>query len=216
MFAARLIFLVFSLALLPRLAEAAPLARDLGAGLIYVRVRELPGDLPTQPAGPAPACVVDVRYAPADRDVASAFSAWLKFRATVRSPVFVLANRETSVELRRVIREPHRGTGIVVIGIAGPDFEPDVAVRSTPENEKLAYEALGKETPLSALLADHPDKLRNDEARLARPSAPPPEDEPADTAKPGSPGVDATLQRAVHLHRSLVALRRNQGNRGGG
>lgn len=211
--AGRLALLAFTLGLLPAFA-AAPLERDLGQGLSYVRVRELPGDLPGQPTGPTPACVVDVRYVAADRDVAAAFSAWLKFRASARSPVLVLANRETSLELRRVLQEPHRGTGLVVIGIAGPGFEPDVAVRSTPEDEKMAYGALGQATPLAALVTDHPDKPRNDEARLAK--APIPEVEHPEPGGSGSPGVDATLQRAVHLHRSLIALRRNQNSRGGG
>ena len=188
---------------------AVPEVRDLGRGLAYVRIRVLPGDLPGNPVGLAAACVVDVRYAPAGREAVVAFIAWLKFRATPRSPVFVLANRETSAELRTALRESHRGTGIAVIGIPGPGFEPDVVVRSNPEAEKAAYAALDGGTPVSVLLTDHPDKVRNDEARLAKsPMASLADEAPAVGESPMIP-VDAALQRAVHLHRSLVALRRN-------
>ena len=108
-----------------------PLERDLGQGLVYVRVRELPADLPAKPTGKVPACVIDVRYVRASPEAATAFSAWLRFRATTRSPVLVLANRETSAELRQALRPPHQGSGIVVIGIPRADFEPDGAVKAT-------------------------------------------------------------------------------------
>lgn len=183
--------------------SAAPLERDLGQGLVYVRARELPGDLPAQPAGVVPPCVLDLRYVAAGREVAAAFSAWLKFRASTRTPVFVLANRETSPELRRALGEPHRGTGIAVIGIAGHDFVPDVPVRATPESERAAYDALDQGTPLAALLTDNPDKARNDEARLLQAPVPAPKAE-----TPPAATIDATLQRAVHFHRALGALRR--------
>lgn len=184
-------------------AGAAPLVHDLGQGLVYVRVRELPGDLPAQPAGAAAPCVLDLRYVVAGRDATAAFSAWLKFRASPRTPVFVLANRETSPELRRALDEPHRGAGIAVIGIPGLDFAPEVPVRATPESERAAYEALDQGKPLAALLRDNPDKERNDEARLLQPSVAPPKTGEAQAAT-----IDASLQRAVHLHRALAALRR--------
>jgi hypothetical protein len=148
-----------------------------------------------------------VRYVAAGPEVAVAFAAWLKFRATPRSPIFVLANGETSADLRRVLRTPHRGTGLAVIGIPGPDFEPDVAVRSRAEEERAAYAAAEKEVPLATLLADNPGKIRHDEARLAKAPRTAPEGEANPAADPPVP-VDATLQRAVHLHRSLRALRR--------
>jgi hypothetical protein len=195
--------------LLPLVAAAAVVERDLGQGLAYFRVRELPGDLPGNPAGAAPACVVDVRFVAAGRDAAAAFAAWLKFRATPRSPVLVLANRETSPELRQALHEPHRGTGVAVIGIAGLGFTPDVSVRSTPEKEKAAYEAFDRGAALAALLTDNPDKVRNDEARLARNSAAIEGEGTPSGGKPAPVEVDATLQRAVHLHRALLALRRN-------
>jgi hypothetical protein len=181
--------------------------RDLGDGLGYVRIRELPADLPARAANPPAALVVDVRYVAAGAEAATAFAAWLEFRATPRTPIFVLANRDTSGELRAVLRGPHRGSGLAVIGLPGPNFEPDLAVRSTADDERAAYDAVEKDTPLATVLTDQPNKVRRDEARLARPLSAEPEAESGGEAARAIP-VDAPLQRALHLHRALRALRR--------
>lgn len=185
---------------------AAPPVRDLGDGLGYVRIRELPADLPAQATGGPNSLVVDVRYVTAGPEAAAAFGAWLEFRAAPRTPLFVLANRDTSLALRAVLRGPRRGAGLAVIGLPGPDFAPDLAVRTTVEEERAAYGAVEKDTPLATVLTDQPNKVRHDEARLSRPLAvePTAESEEAPRAIP----VDAPLQRALHLHRALRALRR--------
>jgi hypothetical protein len=192
-------------------ASAAPAERDIGNGLVYVRVHKLPGDLPAKPAGRVPPCIVDLRYVDADADAAAAFVAWLKFRATPRSPLFVLANAETSSALLKPLAGHERATGIVVVGIEHPPFHPDVTVRGSPEEERRAYDALEAGAPIGSLLADNPNKVRNDEAslskdRLAEASADAADDTLAGKRSP--PPIDATLQRAVHLHRALVALKK--------
>ena len=53
---------LLSLLLFPVLAFAAPLEREVGAGLIYIRVHKLPEDLPPRPVGRVPPCIVDLRY----------------------------------------------------------------------------------------------------------------------------------------------------------
>lgn len=190
---------------------AAPLEADLGQGLRLYRLAALPADLPPRVEGSRPPpCVIDVRYLSTDEAGALAFTAWLRFRATPRSPVFVLANRETSAALRRALRETGGRGGIVAIGIAAGDFVPDVAVPAKPEDERQAFDALASGTPVAALLTENPNKVRNDEASLTRSSTPPPAEEP-DAAGPATskrPPPDAALQRAVHLHRTLVALRK--------
>lgn len=202
------VFLLGFLAVLAVPGRAAPRVRDLGEGLEYVRIRDLPADLPPNPPGMPPPCVVDVRYVAAGPEVSAAFAAWLKFRASPRSPIFVLANRDTATELRRVLWGPHRGSGLAVVGLPGLDFAPDIAVRSTAEDERAAYAALENDLPLSVLITDQPDKVRHDEARLARVTP----EAPAAATVPGAARaipVDAALQRAVHLHRAWRALRRN-------
>lgn len=192
---------------------AAPLERDLGQGLRLYRLHALPADLPPpgDAAGrPAP-CVVDVRYLRADTDAATAFEAWLRFRAKPRVPVFVLANGETSNALLRSLASRPAGAGIVLIGVPAKNLEPDVAVKTGADEERKAYDALENGASIAALLTDNPDKVRNDEAslskdRLAEASAGAVADAAAPKRTP--PPIDATLQRAVHLHRSLIALRK--------
>lgn len=190
----------------------AAVERDVGNGLVYVRVHQLPADLPPKPAGRVPPCVIDVRYLEADADAAKAFGAWLKFRATPRSPVFVLANGGTAPALLEIVAAHDKGTGIAVVGIETARFHPDVPVKSTAEDERRAYDALEKGAELATLLADNPRKVRNDEASLNRdrPATPLP---PVNDDGPGAesaarPVIDATLQRAVHLHRALVAMKK--------
>ncbi len=202
---------VFSFVFLSGVALAAPLSQELGQGLSYVRVHELPGDLPSQSEGRPPPCVIDIRYVQAEPDVATAFFAWVKFRATVRSPIFVLANADTSEALLRPFADHERGAGVVVIGAARRTFRPDLAVNISEEAERRAYNALEQGTPLTKLVTDYPDKIRNDEASLSKdlPAPPPGEVAPAGPASGRqAPMIDAALQRAMHLHRALVALKR--------
>ena len=95
------------------------------------------------------------------------------------------------------------------VGVAGPGFEPDVAVKVAPEQERAALAALRRGAPLDELLRENREKIRNDEASLLRER--PVDGEAADStaAKAGTAAViDLTLQRAVHVHRTLLALKR--------
>jgi hypothetical protein len=178
---------------------------------VYFRLRELPADLPAQPAGRPPPCIVDVRYLNADADAAAAFASWLKSRATPRTPVFVLANADTSRPLLAALAQHERGAGIAVVGIERGMFRPDVAVKASAEDERRAFLALEQGTPIATLLTDNPNKVRNDEASLSPDRSAQPTAQPTDgsrTEKRDAPPIDATLQRAVHLHRALVALKR--------
>lgn len=192
-------------------AAAAPVERDLGGRLVYLRLHHLPADLPAKPAGAVAPCVVDVRYVEADVDAATAFAAWVRFRATLRTPVFVLANADTSAALRRQLAGHERATGIVVVGLEQGPFHPDVAVKGSAADERRAYDAFEQGAAVSVLLTDNPTKVRNDEASLAKDRLAEASAEAADDALPGKnppPPIDVTLQRAVHLHRALVALRK--------
>lgn len=204
--------LAVALGLLDVGAWAAPLERDLGQGLRYFRLKQLPSDLPGQSEpGPALPCVVDVRYLPADAEAAATFDAWLRFRATPRAPVFLVANGETSPALLRLLAQRETGAGIVLVGARSRQFEPDIAVPVSSDQEQRAYAALTDGVPVTALLTDNPDKVRNDEAslsgdRLAEASADATSPDPL--ANGPRPPLDVALQRAVHLHRALLALRK--------
>ena len=205
---------VLSFGLLAACAGAAPLERDLGQGLGYVRLKQLPADLPAAESGRAKACVLDARYSAADADAATAFAAWLKFRATPRAPVFVLVNADTAPALQAGLKAHDPAGGVVIIGVASSRLNPDSTVVITPEEERRAYDALADGATIEALLADNPGKVRSDEASLAKGQPndlpPVPAELPGDAppAKRSGPPVDAALQRAVHLHRALLALKK--------
>lgn len=200
---------LMALSLLWTAGQAAPLERDLGEGLGYVRLQELPGDLIPSDASHVIPSVVDVRYLLADTASASAFEAWLNVRVRSRAPVFVLANEATSPEVLQLLSRRTAGSGVVVVGTQAQQFEPDIRVLTTRDNERRAYEALAEGASLGSLLTDNPGKVRHDEASLSRDR---PEEATAEPAGKGGtaerPPLDITLQRAVHLHRALMALRK--------
>jgi len=195
-------------ALLGPAAAAAP-ARDLGRGLAYYRVHELPADLPAPPGARPGPCVVDLRFARAGEAGASALRAWVRAGATARTPVFLLENEATSAALRAAL--PGNGpAGLIVLAPASEGLAADITVRVTADADRGAYDLLEKGASLESLLADNPDKPRVDEEYLEKEhlsdaDAP---DVATGGASPPQPPVDAMLQRAVQLHRGLLALKR--------
>jgi hypothetical protein len=188
-------------------AESA-LDRDLGAGLAYRRVGELPRDLPAPVPGRPPALVLDLRFLAAGEEGAAALTAWLEARAAQGGLVFVLGNGDTAGPVRQALAERRRGPGVVVVGRPAEGFAPDLAVSTTAARERAAWDALAAGTPPATLLRDHPDKERNDEARLARGTSALPAPAAGAAASRAPPPHDGALQRAVHLHRTLLALRK--------
>lgn len=201
-----LLFLVAAAA-----ASAAPLARDLGRNLAFLRVHSLPADFPSPTAARNQPCVLDLRYARVDDASAAALWNWIRSRATARTPVFILANAATDRNLLAAT-SPAAISHVLVIGTTAGGFTPDIAVPSSPEAERRAYDALENGADVATLLVENGDKARNDEASLSRDRSTEPAEPAAgaDDARPRTtpPPVDAALQRAVHLHRALVALKK--------
>ncbi len=198
---------------------AAPLERDLGRGLTYLRVTQLPADLPTKAPAPHKALVLDLRYVGADATAGKAFEAWLGFHASAHSPLTILINAETSPLLLHVFLAAPLPPGVITLGPASSEFKADVAVEVSPPADRLAYDALANGTPVEELVAHKLDKPRRDEAELAREHANGSTDDdseepaPKAAATPAAPAVevpvtDLLLTRAVQLHRALLALRR--------
>jgi len=194
--------------------RAAPIERDLGQGLVYFRVHTLPGDLPAAVLVGGHPCVLDVRYVPGGDVEATALLGWLKRQAGIHNPVFLLANNETSGVLLAPLNSPDAVIGLVIVGASAPNFSPDVALIVAPGDERRAYDALEKGATIDSLISDRVIKSRNDEAALARArlsdnGADEPEAAPAAASAAQPPSViDPVLQRAVQLHRSLLALKR--------
>jgi hypothetical protein len=220
-----LLFVFFS-ALALR-AHAAPLVRDLGEGLVYFRISTLPADLPTAEAARKQPCVLDVRYVRGDPSAGTALDAWLKFHATSRTPVLLLINAETEATVLASLAARLPAAGLVVIGTASPGLTPDLVLKITPTEERRAYDALATGATIESLLNDNPTKIRDDEARLVKdyarrpdPAAPTvapltddypsaaTDSERTTSNKPSVAPIDSALQRAVHLHRALKALKK--------
>ncbi len=190
----------------------ATLVRDLGQGLTYYRVHEIPQDQPSPgPAMRPGACVLDLRYAKADEMGASVLKDWVMLNVSPRTPFFILENAQTDPALLAVL--PAKGpAGLVVLAPVSARIAPAIAVQVNPEDDRRAYDALEKGADVQSLLSDFPDKPRIDEAYLekehiADSDAP---DIPSDKPLPPRPLVDAMLQRAVQLHRGLLALKKLQ------
>jgi hypothetical protein len=214
--------LALLLAAAPGLSFAAParLERDLGHGLAYCRVHSLPADLPAASGKPG-AVVLDLRYARGDDSAAPALGAWLKVHCTATTPVFVLVNAETAPALLAYLAAIAPPAGLVTLGATSPRFEPDIALKISPAAERVAYDALEHGTPLDSLLTDSSVKPRHDEASIAQertgapgdattgdPDASDADETTAATPAAPPPVIDYALQRAVHLHRALLALRK--------
>jgi hypothetical protein len=203
--------LLLAATLLAQVASAATLTRDLGQGLTYYRVHEIPQDQPAPVSGRPGACVLDLRFAKADELGASALKSWVMFNVSRHAPIFILENAETDPALLAVF--PSRGpAGMIVLAPASARIAPEIAVIVSPEDDRKAYDAIEKGADIQSLLSDYPDKPRVDEAYLekehiADSEAP---DLPADKPAPPRPMIDAMLQRAVQLHRGLIALKKLQ------
>ncbi len=191
--------------------QAAALERDLEDRLRYHRVHELPADLPAADSARQRPWVLDLRFVAADAAESAAVQRWLQAGAGPRNPVFVLVNRETSGDLLRILNELVGTPGLLTLGVPVPLFQPDIVVQQRAEDERRAYDAIANGAPLTAVLRENPEKERNDEASLSRDRL------AAATAdlsgeqggtKPDRPPVDLALQRAVHLYRSLLALKK--------
>jgi hypothetical protein len=199
-------------------APAEPFARDLGKGLTYCRVHVLPADLPAA-SGPHGAVVLDLRYARVEAGATAALASWLKSRSAA-APAFVLLNAETAPEVLAYFNSHEPTAGLVTLGADSPGFTPDLPLQISATAERTAYEALEHGTKVEKLLTDPADKPRHDEAAIAQERTTPADDpvapdtdlaDPAAASAPPAPPppvTDYVLLRAVHLHRSLVALRK--------
>jgi hypothetical protein len=190
-------------------AWPATLVRDLGQGLTYYRVHQLPQDQPAPASGRPGACVLDLRYAKSDEPDATVLKDWVMFNVSARKPIFILENAQTDPALLAVL--PARGpVGLIILAPGSAKIGPDITVSVAPEADRQAYDALERGADVSSLLADYPDKPRVDEAYLEKEHIPDSEspDLPTDKPLPPRPLVDAMLQRAVQLHRGLVALKK--------
>ena len=189
---------------------------ELGDGLAYMRVRSLATAAETLDAvlPQGRALVLDLRAGQASVEDPAVLGALLA-RRRGPGPLYILVGPQTPAAFRVPLsRLP---SGALTLGIAGSVPAPAVVIDQAPDADRRAYEALDADTPLEQLVSGKIEKERFDEASLVKEfengnpyAEPPPSPDPAGT-KPAEPKdaipTDRVLQRALHLHRALAALK---------
>ncbi len=204
------LLLALSTLLLAPCSSASELT-DLGQGLGYLRVHEL--EIAIKPIAGNNALVLDLRHTTATPETVTVFAAALADRAA-GSSLFVLVSPDTPADLAVALKG-----SLVTLGIKGSQPVPQVVVDQTPEADRAAYDALESGTALASLISGKIEKERFDEASLVHefknglPGNPPERGVTGTNPGPaaagsGAPLTDRVLQRAVHLHRALLALKR--------
>lgn len=193
---------------------------DLGRGLRFLQLAAGTSDSAFAAALAAPALVLDLRLAPAEPAVDARLHDLLA-RATAARPLFILLGRETPDTLRVAI--PAAAPGLLTLAAKGSNIAAGVLITVDPTRDRAAAEALATGKPPRELVEERIEKARYDEARLARDHAnghrEREEAEPAPAADPAAkpegkaataepPLQDLLLQRAVFIHRGLLALGR--------
>jgi hypothetical protein len=155
------------------------------------------------------ALVLDLRYVADAKDAAQAINALNNQPA--KPPLYILVSPETPKDVAAVIERT--STPLVTLGIHDSRPKPEVEVTQSAADDRAAYQALENGTSLAALVSGKIDKDHFDEAELvkefksgnadARPPTGNASASPAPTIL-----TDRVLQRALHLHLALQALKR--------
>ncbi len=208
-----LLLLFIVLSFLSSALATAP--ADLGQGLAYLRVHSLAADYQSIDAAvrDSRALVLDLRYIDAPPGSLKTLQDSLA-RRPAAATLFVLLSPATPDGLAATLP-----ANAFTLGIPQLNPAPKITVQQTPAADRQAYDALETGTPLSALITGKIEKERYDESSLVQDfrngnsnPAPPPLPNPTTgnaAAPPGKvpPPTDRVLQRALHLHRALLALR---------
>lgn len=205
----------------PAASPAAADPSDLGRGLRYFRAGALVTDLAALGAALASGpLVLDLRAAQGDAVSTARLQELLAQRssaAPASSPLFVLLSADTPADIRSAVPA---SPVVVTLGCAGPGFAPALVVSTDLAHDRAAIAELAAGRPARDLIGVKLDKPRFDEAHLARnhasghhsedqqSSTTDTKDKPAAPPAPEAPIQDLVLQRAVFLHRALLALGR--------
>jgi hypothetical protein len=224
------VFIVLFLILVLAPVTHAALEKELGQALAYVRVTDASTDasLAADTIERRPALVLDLRSLPADEKFAAVIHTALAKPPAPHAVRFVLVNSTTAPALLAALND-ETFKYVITLGPRSPAVEPDIAVSISDEEDRRAYAALASGTPLEKLITDNHEKPRYDEARLVQDhtngvtppdtllpadadddsvtTEPDTEKKPAVAKKPAPP-VDLVLERAVQIHRSLLALKK--------
>ncbi|HUG13188.1 MAG TPA: hypothetical protein VMM36_19380 [Opitutaceae bacterium] len=196
-------------------ATTAAFTADLGNGLRYIRLSD--ASVIAKFEGTQ---VVDLRFADALEESAEGLARHLQTAAQSGATLFVLVNSATDPFLRRDLASVQGSVrSLLFIGPTTPELAPEIVTAPDLEEERRACDAIAAGTSPSELIKEKLEKPRFDEAELVRtrnnggsrgPTDGTESDaQPALDAEPKpAPLKDLSLQRAVFLHRALIALGR--------
>ena len=166
---------------------AAP--ADLGRGLTYARLQQLPDDDALLAAvWKAPALIIDLRH-PAGV-TGQTIPADLPSRSRT-APLFILVGPDTPAGLLAALRD--HAPALITIGLAAPGLTPDIALPLSPEADRRAYDALAAGASAESLISESLAKRRFDEAALAR-------ERDSGAAEEEAPGPNGTDQNLSLIH----------------
>ncbi|HLP02575.1 MAG TPA: hypothetical protein VK163_11175 [Opitutaceae bacterium] len=187
---------------------------DLGRGLRYLRLGAPDDDASFAAANAAAALVVDLREStPGDRG-ATRLRELLARRDAAR-PLLFLLGTATPNDLRAIV--PRDTAGVLTIATKASGIPAEVIVEIDAAQERAALEAHTAGRPARELIETKIEKQRFDEARLAhdhangareRDATPVAKPDAKPTEPASAPLQDVLLQRAVAIHRALLALGR--------
>jgi len=191
---------------------------DLGRGLHYLQLAASTSDTAFAAALAAPALVLDLRLAPTDPAAESRLRELLS-RSDATRPLFILLGPDTPAALRPTVPS---GPGVLTLAGKDAGSVTSVAIDVDPARDRAAAEALAAGRPPRELVEEKIEKTRYDEEHLAHNRAIGHRDDVTDgspaPAKPGTaaqpamptspPLQDVLLQRALFIHRGLLALGR--------
>lgn len=210
-----------SLLLAPRSFSAPAGPVDLGHNLSYLRVHSLADSAPQLRSALSAGrpFVLDLRYASAGDESLAVLRTALA-RHPRGTELFILISGATPAA---VVEAVSQAPGACISLGATSTRSARIEVRTDPAADRRAYDALEAGTPVAALISGKLEKERFDEATLVQefkngnhdaepPAGPDPTAVRPDHPEPkAAPLVDRVLQRAVHLHQAMLALRRTAG-----
>lgn len=210
----------------------AAIEKDLGQSLHYLRVTDARADKAAVTAAIAqhPQLVLDLRNLNAETDFIAALHDTLAKKPAAPAARFVLINAATSPAVRATLDDDAL-LSVITLGPKTKALATDIAVSISAEEDARAFAALANGTALEKLIADPVEKRRYDEAKLVQDHtngvSPADAELPADAEdesvatepangkktngqekKATPPPRDLVLERAVQLHRALLALKK--------
>lgn len=203
----------------------AVVQHEFGPGLHYLRVTDLTKDsAELQKALSQESLVLDLRFARSTPDAATVLASKLDEPPPGKNGFrLILINPSSAAEITEALARARPRE--ITIGPKTPALRPDIVVPATVEEDREAYEALNRGTPIEKLISSNLEKRRYDEASLARthgngastedhasrdetPDTTSAKSEKPTAPRPAIPPPDLVLTRALQIYRALLSAKK--------